>query len=131
MTEPTTHTTETTILVEFAPQPGVRQVSLPTGEDMAKKSAQALNKAMSTIRLMSHRMTETVKRINVADRPTKVVLEFGLKLDAEAGALVAKTSTEASFKVVLTWERPDEKQDTDSSALSLRGTAQVSTDECG
>ena len=99
-----------TILVEFAPRPGVRQVSLAP-EDIAKKSAQALDKAMSTIRLMGQRVTETVKSIDLVDRPSKVVLEFGLKLDTEAGALIAKSGAEASFKVALTWERPDEKHD--------------------
>ena len=99
----------TPILVEFAPRPGVRQVSFSIGEDIAEKSAQALDKAMSTIRQMGHRVSETVKSINVADRPDKVVLEFGLKLDAEAGAYIAKASTEASFKVALTWEQGDKK----------------------
>ena len=109
MSETTIDTTEEApILVEFAPRPGVRQVSR-TPEDIAEKSAQALDKAMVTIRQMGHRVTETVKSINVADRPSKIVLEFGLKLDAEAGALIAKASTEASFKVALTWERSDEK----------------------
>ncbi len=98
------------ILVEFAPRPGVRQVSL-LPEDLAEKSAQALDKAMSTIRQMSQRVTKTVKNIDLVDRPSKVVLEFGLKLDAEAGALIAKASTEAGFKVVLTWEQPDKKDE--------------------
>jgi hypothetical protein len=108
MTETTTDANaQTTILVEFAPRPGLRQVSL-SPKDVAQKSAQALEKAMSTIREMGQRVTDTVKDINVADRPTKVELEFGLKFDAEAGAVVAKASTEAAFKVVLTWEQPDE-----------------------
>ena len=100
----------TPILVEFAPSPGVRQVSLSPG-DVAEKSAQALDKAMSTIRQMGHRVTETVKSIDVVDRPNKVELEFGLKLDAEVGAYIAKASTEAAFKVTLTWEQQDEKKD--------------------
>ena len=104
----TINTGEDEILVEFAPRPGVRQVSFSPG-DVAEKSAQALDKAMSTIRQMGHRVTETVKSINVADRPDKVALEFGLKLDAEAGAYIAKASTEASFKVTLTWEQGDKK----------------------
>jgi hypothetical protein len=111
MTEPTTNTAEQdTILIEFEPRPGVRQVSL-LPEDMAEKSAQALEKAMTTIRLMGQRVTDTVKGINVADRPDKVELEFGLKFDAEAGAFVAKASTEAAFKVVLTWQQPDKKHE--------------------
>ena len=108
--ELTINTGEDEILVEFAPLqvPGVRQVSRRAlgPEEMAGKSAKALDKAMSTIRQMGNRVTEMVKSINVADRPSKVELEFGLKLDAEAGAYIAKVSTEAGFKVVLTWEQP-------------------------
>jgi len=108
----TINTDEDAILVEFAPRPGVRQVSLSIGpEEMAGKSARALDKAMSTIRQMGNRVTETIKSIEVVDRPTKVELEFGIKLDADVGAYVAKVSTEAGFKVVLTWEQPDEKDD--------------------
>jgi len=111
----TINTGEDEILVEFAPlqRPGVRQVSRVAlrPEEMAGKSAEALDKAMSTIRQMGNRVTKTIKSIEVVDRPTKVELEFGLKLDAEAGAYIAKASTEASFKVVLTWERPDEKDE--------------------
>lgn len=106
----TINTGEDQILVEFAPRPGVRQVSLSIGpEEMAGKSARALDKAMSTIHQMGNRVTKTIKSIEVVDRPTKVELEFGIKLDAEAGAYVAKVSTEAGFKVVLTWEQPDKK----------------------
>ncbi len=105
MTEPTTNAAEQDIiLVEFEPRPGVRQVSSRI-EDMTEKSAQALDKAMTTIRLMGQRVTDTVKDINVVDRPTKFELEFGIKFDVEAGAFVAKASTEAAFKVALTWEQ--------------------------
>jgi hypothetical protein len=107
MSETTTDANaQTTILVEFTPRPGLQQVS--RADDVAQKSAQALDKAMSTIREMGQRVTDTVKDINVADRPTKVELEFGLKFDAEAGAVVARASTEAAFKVVLTWEQDKE-----------------------
>jgi hypothetical protein len=110
MTDLTFDTGEDEILVEFSPlhrsgtQPVTRLALGP--QEIAGKSALALDKAMSTIRQMGHRVTETVKSINVADRPSKVELEFGLKLDAEAGAYVAKASTEASFRVLLTWEKP-------------------------
>jgi hypothetical protein len=93
------------ILVEFSPRPGVRQVSLSMApEELAGKSALALDRAMSTVRQMAKRVTDAVDKIT--DKPDKVEVEFGLKLDAEAGAYIAKASTEAGFKVMLTWERP-------------------------
>ncbi len=100
---------EDDILVEFAPRPGVRQVAL-VPKDLAGKSALALDKAMSTIRQMGDRVTKTVKSINVADRPSKVELEFGIKFDTEVGAYVAKASTEAGFRVLLTWEQSPQGQ---------------------
>jgi hypothetical protein len=112
MTETTVEREGATILVEFDDlrQTGVRQVSRGPGEisgKLAQKSARALDSAMGTIQGMAHRVTETVREIKVAERPDKVSVEFGLKLDAEAGAYIAKASTEAGFKVTLTWERED------------------------
>jgi hypothetical protein len=105
---------EDEILVEFAPlqRPGVRQVSSFSvrPEDMAGKSARALDKAMSTIKQMGNRVTKAIKSIDAVDRPNKVELEFGLSLDADLGAYVAKVSTEAGFKVVLTWEQSEKME---------------------
>ena len=95
---------DTPILVEFAPRPGVRQVSL-SPDDLAEKSAQALDRAMGTIRQMAQRVSAL--RVTLPDEFTQVELEFGLKLEAEAGALISKVGGEASINVTLTWERSD------------------------
>ena len=93
---------DTPILVEFAPTPGVQQVALsPT--DLAERSAQALDRAMGTIRQMAQRVSAL--RATLPDEFTQVELEFGLKLEAEAGALISKVGAEASINVTLTWER--------------------------
>ena len=110
MTETTVEREGATILVEFDDlrRTGVQQVSRGPGgipEELAGKSARALDSAMGTIQSMAHRVTETVRKMKVAERPDKVAVEFGLKLDAEAGAYIAKASAEAGFKVTLTWER--------------------------
>ncbi len=113
MTETTIHDHETTILVEFEPRAGVRQVSRIgdlTQEQLAKlaeSSEFALDRAMVTIRAMGRRITDTVKQINVADRPNEVSVEFGLKLDAKAGAYLAKAGAEAGFKVTLAWKHEE------------------------
>ncbi len=110
MTETTIHAQETTILVEFEPRAGVRQVSRfgdMTKEQIAKlaeRSEFALDRAMTTVRAIGKRVTDTVKQIEMTDRPDEVSVEFGLKLDAEAGAYLAKAGAEAGFKVTLTWK---------------------------
>lgn len=42
---------------------------------------------------------------SLADAPDEVGLEFGLELNAEAGAFIASASSTANFKVTLTWRR--------------------------
>lgn len=39
--------------------------------------------------------------------PDEVTVEFGIKLGAETGIVVAKGSTEVHFTVTLCWKRPD------------------------
>jgi hypothetical protein len=42
--------------------------------------------------------------------PDEVSLEFGVKFNATAGAVIAKTSAEAHLAVTLTWSRRDAKE---------------------
>ena len=90
------------ILVEFTPGPGLKQVSLAPA-DLAGKSTEALDSTMNTIHHMAGRVFATVDAL--ANRPTQVDVEFGIKFDAQAGALIAKAGMEASINVKLTWER--------------------------
>jgi len=38
--------------------------------------------------------------------PSTVQVELGVKINAEAGAVIAKTAAEGNFTVRLSWERP-------------------------
>lgn len=108
------------ILVEFtprAPQAGAQEVMRgwppsPAAAiaNVTEQSAKAINSAMNTIRGMAQRVSETVKSLPVAERPTQIEVEFGLTLSAEAGAMVAQAGAEASFNVRLTWERSAEAE---------------------
>lgn len=35
----------------------------------------------------------------------KIVVEFGLKMNASAGVIIASAGVEANFKIMLTWEK--------------------------
>ena len=96
------------ILVDFAPRPGVLRAStfdLPM-EQLDELSRKALDSAMGTIVLMARRARAL--RDSIPSEFTQVDVEFGIKLDVEAGALVAKAGGEAAINVKLTWERPAE-----------------------
>lgn len=92
------------VLVEFEPQPGVVRASLAP-EDIVAQSAAALDSAMNTIYHMARRVTATIDAL--VDRPSEVEVAFGIKLDAEAGAFIAKAGVEGSISVKLTWERSE------------------------
>jgi hypothetical protein len=89
------------VLVEFVPRPGLQEVAL-TPRDVAIRSTEAIDSAMSTIRSMADRVSTAAREAK--NRPTKVEVTFGLKLDAEAGAFIAKTGIEAGISVAITWE---------------------------
>ncbi len=92
------------ILVEFGPASGVRGVAKVPVDQLQEKSAEAIDRAMGTIRAMAAKVMDSVKQIKVSERPTKVEVQFGIKLTAEGDALVAKVGAEAAVCVTLAWE---------------------------
>jgi hypothetical protein len=105
------------ILVEFtprAPQAGVQEVMrgwppspAAAAGNIAEQSAKAIDSAMNTIHNMARRVSATAKSLPIAERPSQIEVEFGLKLDAAAGAVVAQAGVEASLNVKLTWQRKE------------------------
>ena len=92
------------ILVEFALAPGVRGIGRMSAADLAKRSAEAVEAAMDTIKAMARRIGTLYEEM--PHEITQIEIDFGVKLDVEAGALLAKAGGEASLNVTLTWERP-------------------------
>ena len=100
------------ILVDFAPAPGVRSVSRGAKEileESIENSQKAIDRAMKSIRGMAKKTVRSIKAIPVSERPDTISVSFGLKLDAEAGAVVAKAGAEASLNITMTWTRTDEE----------------------
>lgn len=87
------------IYVEFELRPGAYQVSI-SPQEIAQKSAEALDKAMSTILQVAHRVIKTVSTLPQDLAQTEV--EFGIKFNMETGAVIAKTGMEASINIKLT-----------------------------
>ncbi|MER7711777.1 CU044_2847 family protein [Streptomyces werraensis] len=89
------------MLVDFPAGRGVRQVALGPG-DLVRRSEEAVNAAMGTIRGMAQRVGDAVSGLPCS--PDQVEVEFGITLDAESGALIAKAAAGASLTVRLLWE---------------------------
>jgi Trypsin-co-occurring domain 1 len=56
-------------------------------------------------RLQPMAQTLVDKLGNLAERPDEMGIEFGMKLNVDAGLVIARTSGEANFKVTLQWRR--------------------------
>lgn len=102
-------------LVEFPLEKGgsvVVEIEAPEGLGMApagrieealERAGQTFEEALDKIRPA---VATVIQKLHaLSDPPDKVEVEFGLKLSAQAGAVIAAASTEAHYKVTLTWNR--------------------------
>ena len=65
-------------------------LSVPGGsEEMA---THAFTKGMRLIRTCAEQVAKTVRQVSDTARPQEVEVKFGVKLNSQAGALIAKTS---------------------------------------
>jgi hypothetical protein len=99
--------TATELLIEWPEQYGIQKASLSASvEQLKEESQKALNIAMSSIRAMADKVSRTIHDIELEARPDEVEVEFSLKLDLEAGAvipMVAKTTAGGQFTVRFKW----------------------------
>ena len=93
-----------TIVVEVdesEPEGGTVRVSRP-GE-LAEKAQMTFEEALNRIRPAAEGIVARLRGLH--DPPDQVAVEFGLKLSAQAGAIVAAAGAEASYTISLTWKR--------------------------
>lgn len=94
---------QTTVLVEFQDDDGDNYSDVGAAKDIAERSAEALNKAMSTIRSLAQQVAKTVDQM--VDAPSQVEVDFGIVFKGENDVFIAKTSVECSINVKLVWDR--------------------------
>ena len=87
--------------VEVPEEAGMVPAARP-GE-VAGKAQQTFEAALDRLRPIATTLIGKVR--DLSDPPNKVEVEFGLKLSAEAGAILTSAGCEAHCTVTLTWER--------------------------
>lgn len=92
---------ESIILFEISTTQGSLRPGGVKPMELATKSAQALGQAMGTIQALANRTTEAINQL--PKKPSEVELEFGIKIDAEAGVLISKAREEGNLRVKLVW----------------------------
>jgi hypothetical protein len=71
----------------------------------------AYDQTLQTIRACANGVIETIQGLTV--QPNSASIDFGIKIDGEVGALVARSLGDAHFKVSLSWKQaePEAKED--------------------
>lgn len=82
---------------------GPEQVALKGKNAIAELDA-SLEAALASARPAAQAVINTFKALS----PAEVKVEFGLRLDAEAGVVIARTGVSAHFTVSLTWSSSDD-----------------------
>jgi hypothetical protein len=91
------------LAVEWPNQPGGVQHAARGSQMLEANVEKAINQAMGTINVMAHRVSQTVEAIGDKARPDEAEVDFGINLDVESGAVIAKTSLGAQLAIKLKW----------------------------
>lgn len=79
-------------------------VRVARGTDGITEKAQlTFEKSLSKIKPAAESLIASLRDLSYS--PDEVGVEFGLKLNSKAGAIIASVGAEANFKVTLTWMR--------------------------
>jgi Trypsin-co-occurring domain 1 len=96
------------VLVEVeGDEPGIQRASRV--DDIIVQAKQQLEPAMENIRALA---TVALERLHgLAQRPDGIEVEFGVRLNAQVGAVIARTQADGHLKVKLAWNPPPDRPD--------------------
>jgi len=90
-----------TILVEVNElENGGMELATPT--TVIEKAQYTFGQALDKIKPIAETIIDKLR--DLRHRPDEVQVTFGVKLTAEAGALIAAASAEGNYEIVLTWK---------------------------
>lgn len=84
----------------FTPAPAAASA---VATELVVKANDTFDSALDRIRSAADSMLNRLT--SLAQPPDELTVEFGVKLNAETGAVIAKASTEANFTIHLKWSR--------------------------
>lgn len=75
--------------------------------NVIEKAQQSFEKSISKVKPAAQFILAQLRSLH--DAPDEIVVAFGLKLNAEAGAIIASSSLEANYTVTLKWSKENNK----------------------
>lgn len=91
------------IEVDFAAKSGTGFGHPAATKTPGEAAANAYDQTLETIRACANGVIATLQ--NLEALPSAASINFAIKIDAEAGAMIAKSMNEAQFKVALSWKQ--------------------------
>lgn len=100
----------TTMLVEVDEPEQGGLVKASRADDVITKAHQTLEKSLEKVKPAAQFVIQKLRELH--ETPDEVQVSFGLKLSAEAGAVLASGGVEANYTVTLKWvkEKPKTKK---------------------
>ena len=95
------------IIVEVSEPTAGGLVPVGRGSDVIAKAQLTLSKTLDNIRPVAESIID--KLSDLTNRPDEISVEFGVKLSANAGAVLAAASTECNFVIRLKWKNNEAK----------------------
>lgn len=80
---------------------GGGMVRASTAGETLERSVVKFENALGPIQRVADLVITKIRQI--AESPSEVAVEFGLKFSAEAGVVISKASAEANFKISVKW----------------------------
>jgi hypothetical protein len=97
----------TTMLVEIAEPDQGGLVKASRAGEMIVKAQLSLEKSLEKVKPAAEHVIAQLRKIQ--DSPDEVQVAFGLKLSADAGAVLASAGAEANYIVTLKWVKSEEE----------------------
>jgi hypothetical protein len=107
-------TDKTTIRIEV--EPGSKTTAgfgrhAAATDGTADSSKDSYNQMLNTISTCASGVVDALQ--NLKTPPSAASIDFAIKIDAEAGAIIAKSPGEAQFKISLSWKQAEPSPDSE------------------
>ncbi len=98
------------IEVESASKIGAGFGHKTSGDSQDEDAAQnAYTQTLATINACANGVIDTLQ--NLEQLPSAASINFAIKVDADAGAMIAKSANDAQFKISLNWKQAEPEAD--------------------
>lgn len=91
-----------TVTVEVAERPGMARAA--RAGRILEEARLSFDRALAEVREAADAALAQLQ--GLAQRPSEVEIVFGVQLDAETGAIIAKTAVQGHLQVTLRWKDP-------------------------